>query len=496
MGNSTFATSAVTVPAASDAGNRFTRANVVGMFLTLQLCQLTQPYGSLLFRGVSGFFWRCNPISSVVEACIIYWHLGAVVLQSWREGRSAILKRLQEVSGGLLLLRGAIGKDDVGGLMQKLMVGSFLDKEEGVDAAMSHNSHTVSDGQEGVILTEMQSDTRPTVSRQPTLEANRPPRRSNTLPAYDPASEKSQILREAFGSNALAHKELRIDLFTAFTELTIFIKLIAVRGNGWFAAAGFFLTFGWSAVQTLLLLFHLREMSKMEMAAAVRIARTVNAELEEQAGRWNTLFIVLHLPFFGYPAYLASFHPWFSEHATGFVGFLKGCGWFLGILVSLLVVKFTFWGSIFGTFSGLTRISGLGKLLFLLTFPVSCAWLIASSWSYYQQNCGDKSKYCVGNFTSFFEPQSPMYYIVDESFDVLYKGLWLLLFLALISLVYFVTVMPMEDFDILASSNSTSIARKMSSLGNALFVLAVFVLYLIWYDPSKTSKPTWTDVLG
>ncbi|KAH0537685.1 hypothetical protein FGG08_005550 [Glutinoglossum americanum] len=495
MANSTLATSAVTISAASDAGNQFTRANVVGMFLTLQLCQLTQPYGSLLFRGVSGFFWRCNPISSVVEACIIYWHLGAVVLRSWKEGRSAILKRLQEVSGGLLLLRGAIGKGDVGGLMQKLMTGSFLDKEEGVDT-VSHNSHTVPDGQEGIILTEMQSDTRPSVSRRPTLEANRPPRGNNTLPACDPASEKSRVLREAFGSNALAHKEFRISLFTAFTELTIFIKLITVRGNGWFTSAGFFLIFGWSAVQTLLLLFHLRGMDEMEMKAAVRIARTINAELKEQADRWNALFIVLHLPFFGYPAYLASFHPWFSEHATGFVGFLRGCGWFLGILVSLLVAKFTFWGGLFGTFRGLAQIPGLGKMLFLLTFPVSCAWLIISSWSYFQQNCGDKSKYCVGNFTSFFEPQSPMYYIVDESFDVLYKGLWLLLFLALISIVYFVTVMPNMDSDTSASSSSASIERKMSSLGNALFVLVVFILYLIWYDPSKTSKPTWTEVLG
>ena len=101
-----------------------------------------------------------------------------------------------------------------------------------MDTAISHNSHTVSDGLEGIIITEIQSNTCSALSRQPTLEANRPPRRSNTLSAYDPVPEKSQILREAFGSNALAHEELRIDLFTAFTKLAIFIKLIAVRGNG------------------------------------------------------------------------------------------------------------------------------------------------------------------------------------------------------------------------------------------------------------------------
>jgi hypothetical protein len=46
----------------------FTRANIFGMFLTIQLCQLTQPYGSLLFRGVHGWFWRVSPIASFLES--------------------------------------------------------------------------------------------------------------------------------------------------------------------------------------------------------------------------------------------------------------------------------------------------------------------------------------------------------------------------------------------------------------------------------------------
>jgi len=94
---------------------------------------------------------------------------------------------------------------------------------------------------------------------------------------------------------------------TAFTELTVLVKLVAVRGDGWFTAAALFLVAGWAALQSLLALFHRREMSEMEMAAAVRVARALNAELKEHRWWWDALFVVLHLPFFGYPAYLVAF---------------------------------------------------------------------------------------------------------------------------------------------------------------------------------------------
>src|SRR5436190_22634147 len=64
----------------SSSNQAFSRANVFGIFVALQLCQLTQPYGSLLFRGVRGFLWHCNPISSFVEACIIYLAATWVIL--------------------------------------------------------------------------------------------------------------------------------------------------------------------------------------------------------------------------------------------------------------------------------------------------------------------------------------------------------------------------------------------------------------------------------
>jgi hypothetical protein len=73
--NKTLPASGPTAPAGS--GNNFSRSSMISMFLALQLCQLTQPYGSLLFRGGRGSFCRCNPISSFAEACVIYFYLSS-----------------------------------------------------------------------------------------------------------------------------------------------------------------------------------------------------------------------------------------------------------------------------------------------------------------------------------------------------------------------------------------------------------------------------------
>jgi hypothetical protein len=82
--NATNTTSTTVSHGPSSSSQPFSRANVFSMFVTLQLCQLTQPYGSLLFQGASGFLWRCNPISSFVESCIIAVEL---VRSFWGSGR-------------------------------------------------------------------------------------------------------------------------------------------------------------------------------------------------------------------------------------------------------------------------------------------------------------------------------------------------------------------------------------------------------------------------
>ena len=119
-------------------GNNFSRASMIGMFIALQLCQLTQPYESLLFRGGGGSFWRCNPISSFTEACIIYFYLGRNVFFIWRvSGRGKVIQNLQLVAGALLLLRASNADEDAEALLDDLMTESLLEPLQDENAGTS-----------------------------------------------------------------------------------------------------------------------------------------------------------------------------------------------------------------------------------------------------------------------------------------------------------------------------------------------------------------------
>ncbi|KAK4207844.1 hypothetical protein QBC37DRAFT_454326 [Rhypophila decipiens] len=67
-------------PTADDdnSDNEFSVQNLVGIFLTLSLCLLTQPYGSLFYNPPSSktsqrlfFTWRLNPLACIAETAVI-----------------------------------------------------------------------------------------------------------------------------------------------------------------------------------------------------------------------------------------------------------------------------------------------------------------------------------------------------------------------------------------------------------------------------------------
>src|SRR5437667_3670577 len=103
----------------SDGRNTFSRANVFGMFLTLSLCLLVQPFGSLLYtkpKGAFGrvifFFWRLNPLACVMEVLLLaialidgIW----MALKEWRAPSGSPIgfwKHLQVTATAVQLLRG------------------------------------------------------------------------------------------------------------------------------------------------------------------------------------------------------------------------------------------------------------------------------------------------------------------------------------------------------------------------------------------------------
>jgi hypothetical protein len=485
---------------AADTGNPFTRYNVVGMFLTLQLCQLTQPSGSLLFPGVDSFFWRCNPIASLTEALIILWHLTAALIRTARDGGFAIRKELQETASGLLLLRSAMGNDQVGGLFQKLMAGSFLDKDE-VRSEPSNDSDIEDESTASATTTSHQAGTdgHPApVLRQPTLEAQRQPQRSNKS-SFDPQSEKSRILREAFGSNALAHRELRIDIITGLTEMLVMIKLLAVSGDSWFTAAGMFLIIGWTTVHLMLFLFHFKDMDEIEMTSAIRIARTLNAQLNEDSDNWMMCFIVLHLPIFSYWSYLAAFRPWFSEDAVGFIGLLKWQAMMLSVLLAifaLMIISAVFMlslGMVFEYLLGKSTYESPRKTCstsFALLVPG--VWIYAAALSYVFQNLPEMVTASSSGFSSFFPVDTLMYQVVDMGWKHLSDGFIFLELVGAMAMGYYVVFyaerhesMPGNSFD-----------RKRISAGNVFFTMSIFAIFLLKYDSAATDKPNWIDILG
>ncbi|KAK3318969.1 hypothetical protein B0H66DRAFT_558500 [Apodospora peruviana] len=379
-------TTKITVLAGADAGpaghinpglslpcevcDEFTRANVVGVFITLVLCQLTQPSGSLYFRGHGGFMWRLNPIVSFVEACIIFFHLGLAV---WgvgvRRGRKVVLEELQRTASGLLLLRGVdVVRDDGNERLETLLRGTFLDQEDssapsgddgsaaqgdvdsvpvsGIGATETQPSSTenanpgtpadeilgdnvsVSRQSTGIVEASSTATEGPTsgitdpairidpaasfsIRRRTTasLEANSPsPPEPQDLTDFElPQMRRRRLLREAFGSNALAHREGRITAVTFFSVFVIFVKMFTVTGAAWFKTAVWFSLSGWIAVQTLLLLFHSRNMTEQDMAASIRLAKVLDQQLEARSNTWFSVFIAFHSPFFGFIAHRMTF---------------------------------------------------------------------------------------------------------------------------------------------------------------------------------------------
>jgi hypothetical protein len=147
------------------------------------------------------------------------------------------------------------------------------------------------------------------------------------------------------------------------------------------------------------------------------------------------------------------------------------------------------------------------------------AWLCLAAMSHSQQICGpEKSKYCIGgDFKGFFSVDTNLHRLVDQGYEFLYKTLWLLFFLVIITVPYVMLTVPDgSDWDFVELLlpfvgllvpdwhwiNSTieylekRFDRRKASLGNAIFVLVVFIIYLVHYDVANSYQPEWTSILG
>lgn len=516
------------------SSQEFSRANLFGMFLTLQLCQLTQPYGSLLFRGSSGFLWRVNPIASFVEALIIGYYLLKTIWQAWRDGhgfrRTPWAKILRSTASALLLLRGA-AEDEDGGLMMKLMAASFSDGSQHVEAGAENEGATPSrtSGGQGAAEAQLEpvrmpdasesneigptttesdhQDPRTATAQQGVLRRrtsqleSAPPRRTDTITGPDPSSERSRLLRDAFGPNALAHHEMRIDIVTAMSVLFIFVKLLVVRTLWVFLTAAHFIVCGWLLVQSLLLIFHYRELSDLDMASSIRAARSLDRALKESSSWLWSIYVALHAPFLGYMCYVLVFQLelphwvnaavenilWIIAGVAGlgsFVLLIFGVLWLVYLICVRLLVSLCegsdiaqiAWGNVSGIFIyGLIGVV-LGSPLLL--------WTGLGCFTYYSKLTSKWNPDKYGSYTPIFG-NSTMDIIVDSGFTKSVAGVWMLILFLILIMILCAVLLPYG-----------ARAQGRVSWSNFLLTVSVFIYYLMTYDARGSNKPAWTEYLG
>jgi len=523
-------TSSSVPTAASSSSQTFSRSNLFSAFLTLQLCQLTQPYGSLLFRGVSGWLWRCNPIASFVEACIIAWQLIKSLFQAYEDVRRSRAtsaeptpwkKQLYATAAALLLLRSFTDNESDDGLMEKLLTGTFLDggKEESVVPAQM-DANQPDEITATTMTTTVNSQSAPLQSleavseegapapwtggihhppqngpvavlqqevlrrRTSELEAGpTPPHPVHSLVAANPNSEKSQLLNSAFGSNALAHRELRIDLVTTASVGLIFVKVLFIKGVPWYTAAASFTILGWFSVQLLLLIFHIQEMDELDMATSIRSARTIDTDLRENSALWDAIYYCLHLPMVGYLSYFLTFRlysvlpGWIQSDADSFLNMIA---LLTGVLTAYSAAIY-FLKSVF-----ICITKGVHGVLQFFMSPL-LLWISLGSLTYSFK----ESFEMYGIYKPFFT-NPVLDVMVDTVFRKVVTTAWFLTILGPVSLGLFFILLCQFDPGVEGKKN----LRRRISLGNAIMTVVVFACYLVTYEPQGTWQPAWIDWLG
>ena len=374
----------------------------------------------------------------------------------------------------LLLLRGVNNKIDRT-FLQKLLNLTNLPDEETKSGQDSGNQGSIQQAVTRRYTTELESG--PLSPPDPTIKAT----------TYR-AGERMGFLYQAFGSNALAHKEKRIDLVTTASTALVLVKLLVIPQAPWFTAYALLTISGWIAVQLLLLLLHSREMREAEMLASVQTALALRSELDRGAKVWRRLFFVCHLPLFAFLSHFVVFRlvlpsplQWLDEvymiltdtllsflFSISMIGIL-GCMIALICLTIILLVK-----SLIRFRSG--EVSRL-KSANLAKLWIQCALaILLFSW------VGLGSLTYVGKFPSGKDPEK--YQSHKPLFDVrfvefLVDGVFRKFSLELIVLIIFLffTLIPWALFMVVEAD--LAYQRKKISVGNAAITLGVLLWYLL-----------------
>ncbi|KAI9780257.1 MAG: hypothetical protein M1839_006817 [Geoglossum umbratile] len=329
----------------------------------------------------------------------------------------------------------------------------------------------------------------------------------STLPFADVGSRQSRLVHAAFGSNTLAHREWRIDLVTAISVLLILVKLPAIHGAFWFTTVGYLVISGWMSVQLLLLLFHIKDVGDLDVANSVRTAQLLDDKLQKEAIFWKAVYAAFHLPILSYLSYLLTFHltfphwlSWLGNIFQGILVIMATIIFYLSLLAVMICIfaglRFLVLTIIRCAYPDNSQDEGPcynlrnGLLLLLLALPV-LIWLGTANLTYARKTRPTHRFNNNGTYHPIFtNPTLDM--LVDSGYRKIVAGIWLLLILVWLTLIFCFTFF----FQFEEGSAGKRSLRKRVSVGNALIAVAVFIWYIVTYDPIGTRKPDWLEWLG
>ncbi|KAI0187789.1 hypothetical protein F4808DRAFT_466319 [Astrocystis sublimbata] len=294
-----------TISPASPMGqsqNTFSRANVFGLFLTLILCLLVQPYGSLLYQKPTSivgrsifFFWRLNPVGCVLEAALLAVAVidGIIVaVRAPHDPAEGHHYKAIVIEDARLSIAEATSRDRANEATAPLS-STRVDTGTGHGNGLPYNDDT--SPVSSLDITDRQS-VRTAVSTPTT----RGPSQIEAGQGDHPPSETISLTSPRFriGRNFVPHAEHVIDLVGTIAVIIVIIKLAAVTIPSHIRVPAWFMVAGWIAIQALVFMSPRREHSHVNPEHVIRRAVKLERRLF-QPFTW-IFFTLLLLPLFGY----------------------------------------------------------------------------------------------------------------------------------------------------------------------------------------------------
>jgi hypothetical protein len=289
----------------SNGGNPISRSEILGIFVTLSVCLLTQPYGSLLHRYHAMLLWRLNPLACASEALIIAFFLLQTGWEARRKKRNW-KDELHLTAAALLFLR-ANKWDWVE--HDNLELTELMEENEVLEVLLASYRSAMADRistpnriecerPPATVRSSALEDSGvdlSTVSRRNTLGLeegllNDPaPLSRNGEPQDDPAvspqaAERSELRLKLLGPLVFARREKSVNALAVLSVMSVFFKICAntmpLTFKAWLCA----LLSGWLAVQTLVLIFQTQKIAEHGSL----LVRQRKRDIDRQLGHWRS----------------------------------------------------------------------------------------------------------------------------------------------------------------------------------------------------------------